>query len=750
MLATQRKPLSLIVEESGCLEELGHLVEDYDQGYFDVVHLTGHATFRDKKPRFITETEFGEAEYSSAEDIATELQFQLPKLIFLSGCNTGYSRDAGIVPSMAETLLNQGATAVLAWGQRVLDTDASATAAKLYQELSAGKMVTEAVAVTYQTLLEQQARDWHLLRLYVAESLPGALVKRGRYPVPRPSVAPAFLDPEGKVRVATRETFVGRRRQLQNCLRILKTSSEKIGVLIHGMGGLGKSTIAARLCDRLSEHKKIVWWRQIYESSLVSELANNLENQEQRTRLREGKEELKFRLKTAFSKLKQLVLVFDDFEWNLEPRNQSYVLKPEAAKVLNALVWAIKNQENITYHRIIITCRYSFESDLLQSFYKQPLEGLRKSDLQKKLKQLEAFNSDKNEKLIERALQLADGNPRLLEWLNDDVLSKEDADSQLSKFEASSTGWREKIIWETEDAPKLKIDQSIEKIVSRCLVFEIHVPISALEAVCESISGYKEQLNRAIGLGLIEVSPEPEESNRVYWVSRILPHIIPSIQLPEGTEGYSVYQKAHDKLHQLWGNEDNTSEEKWREIFRLKFANRENPERFRQGFSQMLEVSFIMNSETDKAYESELRKVADDLVEDGLCTQLEIYLKQKNWKEADEETALIFYQVMVKENYTNWRDLLDNFPCETLKEIKQLWLQNSNNQFDISIQMEIYRLIGGTEIKDENVWSELFGTNSVNVVAPSHRGGVPYYEYYPLGYPSDRGLPFLIWKAVKG
>jgi CHAT domain-containing protein len=285
--ATKRKPLSLIVEESGCLTELGHLVEDYDQGHFDVIHLTGHATFRDEKPCFITETELGEVKYSSAEDIATELQFQLPKLIFLSGCNTGYSRDAGTVLSMAEALLNQGVTAVLGWGQRVLDTDATTTAAALYQELSAGKTVTEALALTYQVLLKNQARDWHLLRLYVVETLPGALVKRGYKPVLRPSVAHEFLDPDKKLRVATHETFVGRRRQLQNCLRTLKTFSQEIGVLIHGMGGLGKSTIAARLCDRLSEHEKVVWWRQIDEASLVSKLADKLRNQQQRKVLKE-------------------------------------------------------------------------------------------------------------------------------------------------------------------------------------------------------------------------------------------------------------------------------------------------------------------------------------------------------------------------------------------------------------------------------------------------------------------------------
>ncbi|AUB44535.1 Serine/threonine protein kinase (plasmid) [Nostoc flagelliforme CCNUN1] len=375
--ATKRQPLSLIVEESGCLKELGYLVDNNEKNYFDVIHLTGHATFRDKKPCFITETELGEAEYSSAEDIATELQFQLPKLIFLSGCNTGYSSDAGAVPSMAEALLKQGATAVIGWGQRVLDTDAIATAAVLYQELSAGKTLTEAIAIAYQVLLKNQARDWHLLRLYVAETLPGALVKRGRKPVPRASVAQEFLDPEKKLRVATRETFVGRRRQLQNCLRTLKTSSTEVGVLIHGMGGLGKSTIAARLCDRLSEDQPIIWWRQIDESSLVSKLADKLRN--------------------------------------------------------------------------------------------------------------------------------------------------------------------------------------------------------------------------------------------------------PS---------------------------------------------------------------------------------ADDLVKDGLCTQLKNYLQQKQWREADEETAWIFYQVMVKENYKDWEELLRNFPCETLKEINQLWLQNSNDKFGISIQAGIYQSLGGTDSYNEDVWKK--------------------------------------------
>ncbi len=527
--------------------------------------------------------------------------------------------------------------------------------------------MVEAVALTYQALLRNKARDWHLLRLYVAETIPGALVKRGHKPVPRPTHVDKFVDTEGKLRVATRETFVGRRRQLQNCLRVLKTSTKEVGVLIHGMGGLGKSTIAARLCDRLSQYEPqyepIVWSQQIDESKLANKLVDKLKNSEQQTAIKESKKELKYRLRDIFEALNQpeekpFLLVFDDFEWNLEPRQGRYVLKPEVVKVLSALVWAI--QETYTNHRIIITCRYDFESDILQSFYKQPLEAFRNSQLQKYLSRLENFDEEKvDEELIQRALKLADGNPRLLDWLNDEVLLAEDADIKLSQYEASPESWKEKIIWELENQPKLQLDETVEKLISHCLVFEIPVPREALSAVCESISGYKEQLSRAIKLGLIEVSPEPEESNRVYRVSRILPHIIPNIQLPSAPDVYPVYRKAHEKLHELWGNQQNQSEEKWGEIFRLLFADKDNPQRFRQGFSEMLAVQD--NSEADRGLESELSELKAELPEKNLCCQLEDYLRQGDWRKADEETAWLFYLVMVQQEYKNYEELLEKF-----------------------------------------------------------------------------------------
>ena len=596
--ATKQQPLSLIVEESGCLTELGYLVEDYGRDYFDVLHLSGHATFRDGEPRFITETETGEPFYASAEEIATELQFQLPKLIFLSGCRTGQSPQLGEVPSMAEALLDKGAKVVLGWGKRVLDRDAIAAAEALYRELAAGKTLTEAVGITYQTLITNQARDWHLLRLYAAETLPGGLVTplrtRGRLPAPPLSLATEFLDPAGKVKVPTRQSFVGRRRQLQGCLRELKLSSDRVGVLIHGMGGLGKSSLAARLCDRLPEFERVVWVVPVDEPALVNRLTDKLDGQELREMLQNPQEELKFRLRRVFRLLetsKPFLLVLDDFERNLEPRGDGYVLLPEAAIVLEALVWAIRETDN--RQRMVITSRYDFQWVHLEHFYKQPLDALRGADLRKKCKRLLAFGeqSQVEEALQSQAKGLADGNPRLLEWLDKILLSSTvDRGAILQRLEVDPVALREQVL---AQALLEQMDGAMREMLSRGLVFELPVPREALVAVCQTVRDLEGYINRAVALGLLEVSPD--ESLRV---PRILPlncskslldlhktstvirnqeqpePCIPHLQLSE--EEVTLHKQAAKILYRLWFEEaESLTQEQRDEIYCLAYHGQE-------------------------------------------------------------------------------------------------------------------------------------------------------------------------------
>ncbi len=616
---------------------------------------------------------------------------------------------------MAEELLNMGATAVLGWGEKVLDTDATAAASQLYGELSQGKTIAKALSSTYQALIRQQARDWHKLRFYVTTTLPQALVTplrtRGRKQLLKPKTTLEFRDDENHLRVAKREEFVGRRRQLQNCLRTLKTDYDKVGVLIYGMGGWGKSSIASRLWDRLPEHEKILWWRHIYEPYLIKKFKDKLikpQTKELVNDLEDYQLELKSRLAYLFSQLaeqgeKPFLLILDDFEWNLEPREGRYILKPEVAPILTALVEAI--QDTGTENKIIITCRYEFDYDLLEFFFSQGLEPLRKAELTKKLNRLEHFSSDNlSEDIRNRALNLADGNPRLLEFLNNDILGREDTEAKLTKLEQSPELWKDKIIW--SELYEL-IDKPLQEVLSCCLVYEIAVPMAALETVCDSLPNYQQQLQRGLDLGLIEMSAEPREEDRVYRVSRILPHIITNIRLPETAEVYSLYRKANEKLYQLWGKQENKSEEKWREIFRLLLADKDNPQRFRKGFSQMLTVQY--NREADKALESELRQLKNELSEENFYSQLEDYLRQDDWKKADEETTWLFYLVMVQQGYKHWQELCGQFPSEILNKIDELWVNYSQGHFGFSIQKRMGEGMGGElPLDDYDTW-EKFG-----------------------------------------
>jgi CHAT domain-containing protein len=748
--ATIGKPLSLTVEESGCIKELGELIASKDRGYFDVIHLSGHAIIEDEKPYFITETEYGDRQDTSAEDIARELQFNLPKLLFLSGCRTGYS-DGDDILSMAEKLLENGAKTVLGWGQPVRDNEAADTAAILYEKLSQGFTLSESLAFAYQKLLENHARDWHCLRLYVRGSIPEALVRRGqKKPLPPVSVVDQFVDPETKyLRVATRETFIGRRRDLQDCLQVLKKPFDnpkaihKAGVFLQGFGGNGKSTLAARLCDRLPDYTKLVWHQQIDQTSLVNTLAKKLDRS-QRQILLDSNEELDYRLRDVFGQLNQpFLLILDDFEWNLKCPSSSddYILKAGAAQLLQALVWAI--QETNYYHRLIITSRYTFNSPLLEKFYhlkSLPSFKYKESDLEKKLRRLEHFSSGK---YIERALNFADGNPRLLEWLNNEVLSAGNIDTKLRSFEnESDVTWRDKIVWRLEEKPQLLTDEALEKVVSNCLIYEIPVPLVALEAVCQSVPNYQKKIKQGQDKGLIEVICN-DDRETLYRASHIK-HINPHIELPKDASKLSALAATAAKaLTELWGNKENKNEERWAEIFRLVFADKENPERFRQQFDKMISVQY--NPEANSAYEKELRKQREYLIEnqEQIYQKLEEYLQQKDWKKSDYETAFIMYQWMVIENYDDFICLFTEVSLDVINEIDRLWMKHSEGKFGIKGQTKIFHDLGGTEDYNREVWGS-FG-NRVG-----WREGGRWLELENTEYPatedlSDFTFPILIY-----
>ncbi|MBD2592762.1 GUN4 domain-containing protein [Nostoc spongiaeforme FACHB-130] len=79
------------------------------------------------------------------------------------------------------------------------------------------------------------------------------------------------------------------------------------------------------------------------------------------------------------------------------------------------------------------------------------------------------------------------------------------------------------------------------------------------------------------------------------------------------------------------------------------------------------------------------------------------------WKEADAETARVMLAVMKreKEGWLRVEDI-DNFPCEDLRTIDQLWVKYSDGKFGFSVQKLIYQSLGGTRNYDDKIW-QAFG-----------------------------------------
>ncbi|TAF02008.1 MAG: serine/threonine protein kinase, partial [Nostocales cyanobacterium] len=89
--------------------------------------------------------------------------------------------------------------------------------------------------------------------------------------------------------------------------------------------------------------------------------------------------------------------------------------------------------------------------------------------------------------------------------------------------------------------------------------------------------------------------------------------------------------------------------------------------------------------------------------------QLEKLLAEGKWKEADEKTTKVMLAVTKREN-KGWLDAqtTDNFPCEDLRTIDNLWVKYSNGRFGFSVQTRIYQSLGGTRQYNSEIW-EAFG-----------------------------------------
>ncbi|MGH4008407.1 MAG: TIR domain-containing protein, partial [Pseudonocardiaceae bacterium] len=245
---------------------------------FHVLHLSCHA----EPGALILESDTGEADRVTAREFVDDVlvaDHGVP-LVVLAGCSTALA-DRGppqpdspeneqqgerALPGLAQDLLHAGVPAVLAMTAPITDRYATELCAQIYQELAHRPEPVALVELsTVRRRLEEQRRqrpaddpgaawaEWATPALFLAgPPLPLYRQADGMAPVPvRSETVPAL---EGMIRRVG--DFVGRRAELRALLRDLRAGQRE--VVLHGIGGIGKSSLTAQLVDQLSAQAGLV------------------------------------------------------------------------------------------------------------------------------------------------------------------------------------------------------------------------------------------------------------------------------------------------------------------------------------------------------------------------------------------------------------------------------------------------------------------------------------------------------------
>ncbi|OCR01453.1 hypothetical protein BCD67_18315 [Oscillatoriales cyanobacterium USR001] len=118
-------------------------------------------------------------------------------------------------------------------------------------------------------------------------------------------------------------------------------------------------------------------------------------------------------------------------------------------------------------------------------------------------------------------------------------------------------------------------------------------------------------------------------------------------------------------------------------------------------------------------------------------TYLRDLLAAGKWKEADQETLKVMLKAAKRdqEGYFT-RESIDNFPCDDLRTIDQLWVKYSQGRFGFSVQKKIWLECGGkvnydTECKlgDRIGWrkgGEWFNYDDLTFNKQAQEGNLPW------------------------
>ena len=471
------KSFSLFVDETGCPEDLRERTIG-DEG-FDAYHISCHGDLLTQQqaeqladkgaepgPNLLMETQTGEVTYVPPGRLATIWSGRIPQLVFLSACRTS-ERESGIQNAFTSELV-RSVPAVIGWGASVGDDDATKFAANFYRNLAGAFATISAAAQARRVVLSESNEQsgagahWHLARLWLGPQGGGPIRSAdGRHRhLPKNVGYKQFLDKKQRRKVAGPFQFVGRRRATQDGYRALRDDI-CLGLLILGMGNLGKSSLAARIANRFPALSPVVIVDNYDAMSIFTAICDELPPELRKSQVKQWSDYIAknpTELSLAIEALltgplaeKPILLIIDDFEDVLndpKPGEEYCSLKTTDGydKSIKAVFASFKKARGAS--RLLLTSRYDFSAmssnanDFAEEFEKLQLGPLTLQDREKQWRAEQNLRLLVEDQVVQTAversiedpshvalreaiIEIADGNPGLQDLFASPLMSGE-------------------------------------------------------------------------------------------------------------------------------------------------------------------------------------------------------------------------------------------------------------------------------------------------------------------------------------
>ncbi|MGA1864315.1 MAG: tetratricopeptide repeat protein [bacterium] len=408
--------LEIDIAEGGTLDEMEKMLANKD---YHVVHLSSHG-FYDREIQtgyLLMEGESGMEKRVSAKEFAEKLiGSRSVRLLFLSACQSGSETEQNT--GLAQSLIANGIPMVIGMKYSVMDAAAVLIAESFYKNLTLRRTVSHALQQSRQAYAKKYPKSfqWIIPALFARDA--NLHIVDWKKPVEKTERKSSAVILYGRVK-HLKTGFRGRRSEQREFMNILRRG-EPPALCITGAGGIGKSTLASWITDRLhaSGYLVIPLYGDLSPDIFIEKTINALiaESETEHIQYLKGLTDYRERIVYILSKvlgIRDTLYLLDNFEENLKKSEQFRAFKNSFwEETFRTLLQELPH----TNSRLLITCRYTIPGigeDLLYQTSLKEMSGV-------EARKLMIFNDDFSEiesKHIREIYSTIGGNPKAINEL---------------------------------------------------------------------------------------------------------------------------------------------------------------------------------------------------------------------------------------------------------------------------------------------------------------------------------------------